>query len=320
MAVPCCCPVFREPLKWSGLGTLEGVGHGQVYPIVDDIPVLLPDAAERARVAKTDWTATESGQASAAVFYNQVQRQDRYYVAERADTRAEIERWLLQAEAEGPVLEIGSGKGALQGIGTDYVAADYSLTALQRYVDPRYQRVCGTADRLPFPDDMFRFVFTVTVLEHVPRADLAFEEIHRVLKPGGIAFLLPAWHCVAYNCEGIPVRPYRDLTWRQRLTKLSLLVRRHALAKAAGCLPARLARRMGWWLTKGPTSLRYERLPANYERFWMADSDAVSRLDAHEGCLFFHSRGYRVWRPGPGTLRQLFARQEPLIVQKPADG
>jgi SAM-dependent methyltransferase len=225
---------------------------------------------------------------------------------------------LLKTEVEGPVLEIGSGKGALQGIGTDYVAVDYSLTALQRYVDPRHQRVCGTAERLPFLDDTFRFLFTVTVLEHVPRPDLAFEEIDRVLKPGGIAFLLPAWHCVAYNCEGIPVRPYRELNWRQQLTKLSLPVRRHRLAKAVGCLPGRLARRLGWWLTKGPTSLRYQRLPANYERFWMADSDAVSRLDAHEGCLFFHSRGYQVWRPGSGTLRQLFAGHEPLIVQKPA--
>jgi SAM-dependent methyltransferase len=284
---------------------------------VDGIPVLLPAEAERHQLARTDWSAANQGTGSAAVFYNRTQGQDNYYVAELPGLRSQIEHWLAQAKVEGPVLEIGSGKGILQGIGGDYVALDYSLTALQRYIGLRYQRVCATSERLPFFDDAFRFVFSVTVLEHVPNPDLALGEIHRVLKPGGMAFLAPAWHCVAYNCEGIPVRPYRDLTWRQKLTKLSLPVRKRPLAKALWCLPGRFLRRTLWSLRKRPSPFHYQRLPANYERFWMADSDAVSRLDAHEACLFFHSRAYQVLRPGPRAMQQLFARHEALIVRKP---
>ena len=47
--------------------------------------------------------------------------------------------------------------------------------ALRQYIKPQYQRVCATAERLPFPDNSFRFLFTIAALEHVPRADLAFE-------------------------------------------------------------------------------------------------------------------------------------------------
>jgi SAM-dependent methyltransferase len=218
------------------------------------------------------------------------------------------------------VLEIGSGKGGLQGVGGDYVALDYSFTALASHIAPAHQRVCGTAERLPFRDASFRFVFSITALEHVPRAAEAFEEIDRVLKPGGIAYLWPAWHCVQYNCEGIPVRPYRDLTLRQKLVKLSLPARRHALVKGAASLPARLVRRTAWVLSgRPPTTLRFGKLKPDYETFWLSDSDAASRLDSHEGTLFFHSRGYEMLRPGQALSRQLFARHEPVIARKAAN-
>jgi hypothetical protein len=63
--------------------------------------------------------------------------------------------------------------------------------------------------------------------------------------------------------------------------------------------------------------MRFTRLKPDYERFWMSDSDACSRLDVHEGCLFFHSRGYEVLSPGASTLRQVLARHAPVVVRKP---
>jgi SAM-dependent methyltransferase len=194
---------------------------------------------------------------------------------------------------------------------------DYSLTALRRYIDPQYQRVCATAEALPFSDNLFRFVYSVSCLEHVPCADRAFEEIDRVLKPGGIAYLHPAWHCAQYNCEGIPVRPYAELTACQKLVKLGLPLRRHVIVKAAAALPKRIVRRLCWSFSKRPVRLQFKPLRPDYARFWMSDSDAASRLDSHEGCLFFLSRGYTIIHPGPGALRQLLARHEPLIVRKP---
>ncbi len=43
----------------------------------------------------------------------------------------------------------------------------------------------GDALRLPFPDGSFDVVLCVTVLSHVPRAEVAIPEMARVLRPGG---------------------------------------------------------------------------------------------------------------------------------------
>jgi SAM-dependent methyltransferase len=311
-----CCPVRRDPLNQQDASHHIGSVHGLVYPTTDGIPILLPDESERFRLARAG-DPPRSGEPSPFSFYNHTCDHEHYCRDTLEGSRRDIERWLEWVRVSGPVLEIGSGKGALQGIGGDYVAVDYSLTALRRYIAPHHTRICATAERLPFPDDTFRFIFTVASLEHIPRADLAFDEIHRVLKPGGIAYLLPAWHCVQYQCEGIPVRPYRDLDLRQKLIKLSLPVRRNLLVKAATALPARLVRRFLWSRHGRPEPLRFERLYPDYERFWMSDSDAAARLDSHEACLYFHARGYRVLRPGESPLRQILARHEPVIVRKP---
>ena len=49
----------------------------------------------------------------------------------------------------------------------------------------------------------------------------------------------------------------------------------------------------------------------------MSDSDAAARLDAHEGCLYFHSRGYEILRPGSSAASQILSRHERVIVKKP---
>ena len=309
------CPIYREPLERRSPTEYAGRVHGEIYPIAGGIPILLPNRADRARVARTDWSI--EGSATPLDFYNQTRDHDAYCRDTLEAARADVERWLAEADAAGPVVEIGSGKGALQGLGGDYIAVDYSFTALRRFINPNLGRVCATACRLPFADRSVRFLFTVASLEHVPEADRAFDEIHRVLSRGGVAYLLPAWHCVQYNCEGIPVRPYADLTLRQKLIKASLPLRQSLVVKAAGALPKRLLRRALWARHGGPTLLHFERLRPDYERFWMSDSDAAARLDAHEGCLYFHSRGYDILRPGPSALSQILARHEPVIVKKP---
>jgi SAM-dependent methyltransferase len=43
----------------------------------------------------------------------------------------------------------------------------------------------GDAEALPFPDASFDLVFGHAVLHHIPALDRAFEEFHRVLRPGG---------------------------------------------------------------------------------------------------------------------------------------
>lgn len=52
----------------------------------------------------------------------------------------------------------------------------------------------GDATRLPFPDNTFDHVIASEVLEHVPDDQRALDELHRVLKPGGVlAATVPAF-------------------------------------------------------------------------------------------------------------------------------
>ncbi len=310
MAQPLLCPVHRTPLIRSA-ESLSGA-CGERFPVVDSVPVLLGSPEERASAARGSAFADPRQR-----FYDQTDHQQGFCRPRLDDVERDMQKWLPRATCDGPTLEIGSGKGALQGFGGDYVALDYSRSALAAYVDAAHERVCASAEQLPFPDATFRFVFSVAALEHVPKPDLAFAEIERVLKPGGVAYLRPAWHCVQYNCEGIPVRPYGDLDTRQKLVKMTLPLRRNLIVKALGALPRRVARRVSYSLRPAPTSLRYTPLRPDYETFWMSDSDAAASLDSHEGALFFHSRGYEVLAPGQRALTQLLARHAALVVRKP---
>jgi hypothetical protein len=99
--------------------------------------------------------------------------------------------------------------------------------------------------------------------------------------------------------------------------KLILPVLEHRGFKAAAVLPIRLARRLTWAATaRRPTSLRFRRLRPDYQTFWLSDSDAASRLDSHEACLFFQSRRYQLLAPGAHAVRQLLAGHIPLVVKK----
>lgn len=315
MPVPLMCPITKEPLVPQGQELLAP-RTGRRYPIVSGVPVLLPSESECARVARAAW---EGGGTTGTPldFYNSPDNFEQFSRETLEGERAAIGSLAARAPA-GPHLEIGVGRGVLQGIGSDYVALDYSHALLMNFISGDHQRVCATAEHIPFPDQSFSMIYSVAALEHVPAPDLAFEEIHRVLMPGGALFLAPAWHCMQDNCEGIPVRPYGELTLRQKARKVTLLLRRSLPWKALIALPPRVARRLLWTLGGGvPTALRYRRLRPDYSRFWMSDSDAVSCLDSHEGALFFHSRGYRVESPGTDWWRQLLASHAPLVAWKP---
>ncbi|HOV70254.1 MAG TPA: class I SAM-dependent methyltransferase, partial [Clostridia bacterium] len=45
--------------------------------------------------------------------------------------------------------------------------------------------VDGNHENIPFEDDLFDFVYMTDVIHHVPDINMMFEEIARVLKPGG---------------------------------------------------------------------------------------------------------------------------------------
>jgi SAM-dependent methyltransferase len=64
----------------------------------------------------------------------------------------------------------------------------------------------GFAESIPYPDSTFDLVFSDNVLEHLEVPEIAFQEIRRVLKPGGL-FLAKTpnrWHYVTLLARMTP--------------------------------------------------------------------------------------------------------------------
>ena len=115
---------------------------------------------------------------------------------------------LMPQKHWGKVLEIGAGNGFnaafLSKISDSVISTDLpdpdatthtpglelarnTLKALDVH---NVEVEAASANDLPYEDNSFDMVFSSHVIEHVPNNAKAIEEIHRVLKPGGINFMV----------------------------------------------------------------------------------------------------------------------------------
>jgi SAM-dependent methyltransferase len=117
-------------------------------------------------------------------------------------TERRVLPWILSGYPLGDhVLEVGAGPGAttkelLRRAGR-VTSLEYDATFVAKlagqHKNSRVTVVRGDAATLPFPDHTFSSVVAVLVLHHLRSAEqqnAAFQEIHRVLRPGGIFFAL----------------------------------------------------------------------------------------------------------------------------------
>ncbi len=185
------------------------------------------------------------------------------------------------------VLDVGSGTGFLQDVVKDYVGLDISPEAARFYHKPFIQ---ASATQMPVRDNGFDAVWSIFVLEHVPHPEQALLEMRRAVKNGGILFLAPAWNCESWYAEGYPVRPYSDLDWKGKLYKAGIPILEYAPLKMLSVVMTRLALRAAR-LYGGPSTLLYRPLQANFDKYWMTDSDAINSIDRDEMRLWFTSRG-----------------------------
>ncbi len=209
-------------------------------------------------------------------------------------------------------LEIGCGRGAFQDIVPDYTGIDVSDTVSKYIHKPFYQ--CS-ATKLPFEDDSFDAIWTITVLEHVPEPELALEEMRRVLKPNGLLFLSPAWQCRSWAADGYAVRPYSDFDLRGKLIKASIPLRDSVLFRSMYIFPQRFIRYCNYAWSKKPTRFKYKKLAANYEHFWVSDSDACNAMDPYEAILWFKSRGDKCLS-FTNNFSEFFVRTGAIIFKK----
>jgi len=92
-------------------------------------------------------------------------------------------------EKQGPVLDVGCGSGRIIQDLPEAIGMDILLPKL-RFLHERHPRVLqGDIFALPFPDNVFGAVICSEVIEHVPDRSPLFEELTRVLRPGGTLIL-----------------------------------------------------------------------------------------------------------------------------------
>jgi SAM-dependent methyltransferase len=216
-----------------------------------------------------------------------------------------VDRYNLQDAA---VLEVGSGTGYLQDVVADYTGLDIAASAAKHY---HKRFVAGTATAMPFADDEFDAIWSIWVLEHIPNPEAALREIRRVVKPGGLLYLLPAWDCKPWAAQGYGVRPYSDLGLGGKLIKASIPLRSSEPFWLFTHVPNRVLRDA--FSGSGPTRLHYRRLEPNFAEYWQHDSDAVNDLDEAEVAMWFESRGDTCLNCLPGGWRHLQRRTAIVI-------
>ncbi|WP_372729718.1 class I SAM-dependent methyltransferase [Nocardioides sp.] len=81
------------------------------------------------------------------------------------------------------VLDAGAGKLPYKSL-----FAHVSYEAADVVAEPGLDYVCDIA-KMPVPDDTYDLVFCSQTLEHVPNPVAVLREFHRILKPGGQAWL-----------------------------------------------------------------------------------------------------------------------------------
>jgi ubiquinone/menaquinone biosynthesis C-methylase UbiE len=104
-------------------------------------------------------------------------------------------------ESGSRVMELGSGVGWIMEamlerfsvaeiVGLD-ISANMITRAQERFADPRARFTLYDGLHMPFPDGSFDVIYSVAAMQHIEKhiAFLLFEEIHRVLSPGGHAVI-----------------------------------------------------------------------------------------------------------------------------------
>lgn len=254
-------------------------------------------------------------------FYENIDRESRYTPGDDATQHpfhgrltTFVDKWNLRQKK---CLEIGSSKGLFQDMIADYTGVDLA-SGLSVYYHKPFVTVAGA--KLPFADASFDAVFSYATYEHIPDIETAFGEIIRVLKPGGICLLAPAWHTRSWFADGYQVRPFSTLTFRQKLIKASIPLRDNVLIRYPYVLLRRLVRLGGYLLANGrPGALKYRKLRANYQVYWQSDSDACNSLDPFDVILWFRSRGV-VCHGYAGLAKCLLIRAYAIELQKPPIG
>jgi SAM-dependent methyltransferase len=111
-------------------------------------------------------------------------------------------------------IDCGCGAGeyvrALANLGADAWGIEYSAEKIGKAVRlgglPEGRVAVGDIEAIEFADDRFDVALVNEVLEHVPRDDRGIREVHRILKPGGVALIFSPNRLYPFETHGVSLR------------------------------------------------------------------------------------------------------------------
>jgi ubiquinone/menaquinone biosynthesis C-methylase UbiE/uncharacterized protein YbaR (Trm112 family) len=208
------CPACKRDLKADAASSSAQIietgnlrcENGHTYPIVRAIP----------RFVSSDGYASNFG-----FEWNVHNKTQLDSEASRESEEAFIEKTGFRREDfEGKlVLDVGCGMGRFSDVASRWGATVVGID-LTSAVDAAYSNIGGRdnvhlaqADvfRLPFRDETFDFIFSIGVLHHTPDTKAAFDQLPRLLKPGGH---IAIWVYTARRSVYLTSDLYRHVTTR----------------------------------------------------------------------------------------------------------
>lgn len=147
------CPVCKADLRLSD-SHLTCTQCDRKYPVVDGVPVMLPDL-------------------------NEAELQHESELSLREGYNPWIEQMIMQSLTDGQVV-VDAGSGNMRLDDPCVIRMDIKLTP---YVD-----IVGDLHALPFKPASIDFIFALAVFEHLRQPFKAAKEIHAALKPGGYVY------------------------------------------------------------------------------------------------------------------------------------
>jgi len=183
-----CCPTCRAPLETVGSDLdCTGEGCGKRFPSVKGIPILVDDSrsifSTESFLCETPHYFQPIGPVR-RLLSNSLPSLSHNIAADKMLAR--MRQCLLAQTVEPKVLVVGGGE---VGAGLDALMNDPAITVVHSdvSVSDHIDCICDGHD-LPFRDDAFDGVIIQAVLEHVLDPVCCVEEIHRVLKDGGVVY------------------------------------------------------------------------------------------------------------------------------------
>ena len=118
--------------------------------------------------------------------------------------------------------------------GKRYVKQDF-----QDYKPPCVDIICDVSNMKPIPDESFGLVLNLEALEHIAYPQKAIDEIHRILRPGGLLILTTVMH--------FRIHPSPKDYWRFTPDGIELLLRQFKILDCT--LEESLKKPKGVWVT-----------------------------------------------------------------------